>query len=396
MASDGVKQAEDSSTTEGGLLDIVRSVKCLSCRAALNLWEKLGGIDTGFAAKMKYISLVILVVQNASLILTMRYARTMPGDMFFSTTAVVMAEVLKLVGCVLIIMCQYVGFRACTQHLYSELFGNPMDSLKMAVPALVYTLQNNLAYVAISNLSAATFQVTYQLKIMTTALFSILMLGKSISRMQWVSLFLLFAGVSAVQLESTGATSSGKATGEKVETEQNPLLGLIAVVVSCISSGFAGVFFEKVLKGSVASVWVRNIQLAFFSILLGLISMWTKDGAAVSEKGFFYAYNWVTWMTICMQAFGGLLVAVVVKYADNILKGFATSFSIILSCIASVYLFSFHITLQFAFGATLVIFSIYLYGKPARPTTTNSDGMKGLPTKISETGPSKLKGEKGE
>ena len=42
-----------------------------------------------------------------------------------------------------------------------------------------------------------------------------------------------------------------------------------------------------------------------------------------------------------LQAGGGLLVAMVVKYADNILKGFATSLSIIISCCASYFLFGF-------------------------------------------------------
>lgn len=37
------------------------------------------------------------------------------------------------------------------------------------------------------------------------------------------------------------------------------------------------------------------------------------------------------------QAFGGLVVAAVVKYADNILKGFATSLSIVVSSFVSFY-----------------------------------------------------------
>jgi UDP-sugar transporter A1/2/3 len=63
-------------------------------------------------------------------------------------------------------------------------------------------LQNNLLFIALSNLDAATYQVTYQLKILTTALFSVLMLGKKLDSCKWVSLVILMAGVSFVQVSS--------------------------------------------------------------------------------------------------------------------------------------------------------------------------------------------------
>lgn len=58
---------------------------------------------------------------------------------------------------------------------------------------------------------------------------------------------------------------------------------------------------------------------------------------------------WCVWCPRCvqhsfkhsilfLQALGGLVVAVVIKYADNILKGFATSVSIIMSALISYFL----------------------------------------------------------
>ncbi|XP_075041727.1 UDP-galactose translocator [Mixophyes fleayi] len=312
--------------------------------------------------RLKYVSLAVLVVQNASLILSIRYARTLPGERFFSTTAVVMAEILKGITCLLLMLVQKRGnIKELVVYLYDAIIIQYMDTLKLAVPSLIYTLQNNLQYVAISNLPAATFQVTYQLKILTTALFSVLLLRKSLSRLQWGSLVILFVGVAVVQSEQSGGKESLAASG------QNYVVGLIAVAVSCLSSGFAGVYFERILKGSSASVWLRNVQLGIFGTALGLLAMWQQDGAAVAERGFFYGYTPLVWCVIFNQAFGGLLVAVVVKYADNILKGFATSLSIVVSTAASVHLFGFHVDFPFALGTGLVIGAVYLYSLPRTP-----------------------------
>jgi len=154
----------------------------------------------------------------------------------------------------------------------------------------------------VSNLNAATFQVTYQLKILTTALFSVTLLNRTLSIQQWVSLILLTLGVALVQLPSASTTAaspiseedSGKhlrfsvpslTSGMHGEDGMNATAGLIAVLVACMLSGLAGVYFEKVLKGSSATLWVRNVQLGFFSLFpaffLGVL--W-KDGSQVFEK----------------------------------------------------------------------------------------------------------------
>jgi len=310
---------------------------------------------------MKYVSLVMLVVQNASLILLTRYAKTQPGDQFISTTAVVMAELSKMLACFVVVffeMDKSVGL--WMQHMHTTLVVNFRDTLKVAVPAFIYMIQNNLNYVAIGNLPAATFQVSYQLKILTTAIMSVTLLSKDLNKRQWFSLLLLFAGVAIVQL-------AGTKEGKSSSVEQNQFIGMVAVLMACCCSGFAGVYFEKILKNSAkVSLWTRNIQLGLFGTLTGIIGAFLKDGDKISEHGFFFGYNKVVWAVIFNQAFGGLLVAVVIKYADNILKGFACSLSICVSAVVAYFLFEFEISMAFVTGTSLVISAVYLYSLPAQ------------------------------
>lgn len=53
------------------------------------------------------------------------------------------------------------NLRTLNRVLHDEIVNKPMETLKLAIPSGIYTLQNNLLYVALSNLDAATYQVLY-------------------------------------------------------------------------------------------------------------------------------------------------------------------------------------------------------------------------------------------
>eukprot|EP00968_Pinguiococcus_pyrenoidosus_P011356 scaffold913_cov233-Pinguiococcus_pyrenoidosus.AAC.11 len=151
-------------------------------------------------------------------------------------------------------------------------------------------------------------------------------------------------------------------SGEGDAGEKNVWVGLTAVLCACCTSGFAGVYFEKVLKGSSLSVWTRNIHLAIIGVVMGSVTAYVRDGDDIIGKGFFNGYNGVVWSLVVVQAGGGLLVAAVVKYTDNILKAFSTSVAILITSAVSLMFFNFPVKTLFFAGAFCVIYSIFLYG----------------------------------
>ena len=230
--------------------------------------------------------------------------------------------------------------------------------------------QNHLQFIAISNLEAATFQVSYQMKILTTAAFSVLLLRKKLSSTQWLALLLLAIGVGIVQMQSI--ISSPTKTHDNVLNlhTMNYMRGLLAVVAACFTSGLAGVYFEMVLKNSQCDIWIRNVQLSLFSLLPALLPiiftyLESRSGAQPMRNfgSLFNNFGPWAWATVAIQVIGGLLTALVVKYSDNILKGFATSLSIVISFLASIALFNFKITFSFLLGSLLVVIATCLYNQ---------------------------------
>lgn len=182
-----------------------------------------------------------------------------------------------------------------------------------------------------------------------------LLLQKTLTVTQWLSLMLLFAGVAVTQIK--GDHSRHTPTAHHAES-----MALAAVIGASILSGFASVYFEKILKGGGQSIWERNIQLGIPGALCATVTLLVKDSQYLMDRGFFYGYDSWVWLAILLQSLGGLLVAFVVKVMDNILKTFAMALAILLSCAASFFLFHTGITIQTLVGAHLVIIAMFLYG----------------------------------
>lgn len=217
---------------------------------------------------LKWIALVALVVQNSGLAIVMRYTFLLASathDRYIPSTAVLNAEILKLA--ISAIACFVFDCHQSQEKfinmLHTEMFVHYRDFFKLFVPSILYTVQNSLQYFSMQCLSAPVFQVLYQMKIITTAMFSVLLLAKRLSSVQWGSIVALTLGVACVQLSQVSNSS---------ENKSNSFAGFVSVILGCMTSGFAGVYFEMVLKSTSASVWLRNIQLSLIGIVMSLVS----------------------------------------------------------------------------------------------------------------------------
>jgi len=121
-------------------------------------------INPASSPLMKHVSLVLLTLQNVASILLLRYVRTTTGPRFINSTAVFNSEIQKTIFSILFLIYEERSIVTVFKLIYEKVIRHPKDTFKTGIPALLYTLQNNLLFISISNLDAATFQVSVEQK----------------------------------------------------------------------------------------------------------------------------------------------------------------------------------------------------------------------------------------
>ena len=240
----------------------------------------------------------------------------------------------------------------------------------MFVLAAIYGAMNILSFVALQYIGAGEFTICAQLKIMTTAAFSVLYLGTSLTWTKWRALASLVLGCILVASPNFGAHGSS-ANGERETSAYEQLLGYAAVLTEVVLSGFASIYFEKVVKSTteVVTIWERNFQLGFYSMIIYLSIMVYEGGA----EGHVAWSNWspLTFLVAFAGAGGGLLVAATLKYADSILKTLAAAGAIVLSTILGHMFLNGPLDTSVIIGALATIISIANYTLDSTPSSPN-------------------------
>lgn len=179
----------------------------------------------------------------------------------------------------------------------------------------------------------------------------------------WTSILFLILGICVVQQAGRGSNSFSASHLHP----QAFLIGLTTMLGACCCSGVASITVEYLLKNE-TGYWASNLLLATYSIIPASIPLFA-DIYSRGQYDIYRHFNLSVWSAITLNAFGGLLVSMVMKYADNILKGFAIAASLI----ATVLLQS-HASFSWSRigGASIVVCSMVGYSQASTASSPSS------------------------
>ena len=182
--------------------------------------------------------LALLTAQHVLITQCMSYGRTSGTESFSTAVLQLHSELIKFAvsGAVLL--------RQEPSSLQSSVFTSKA-AMPMAVPAGLYFLQNCLGLFAVKHVSVPMLAVTSQTKVVTSAVFSMSLLGRTFTGTQWRAVVQLGVGAAVVVLASRqGAPDDNDELGGPSSTSS--ATGLFALLGAYTLSGVNNVFVEKV------------------------------------------------------------------------------------------------------------------------------------------------------
>ncbi|THU69867.1 hypothetical protein C4D60_Mb08t18940 [Musa balbisiana] len=263
------------------------------------------------------------------------------------------------------------------------------NNVLLAVPALLYAINNYLKFIMqlyfnpatvkmlsnlklyfnpatvkmLSNLklyfNPATVKMLSNLKVLVIAVLLKIIMRRRFSIIQWEALALLLIGISVNQLRSLpeGSTALGLPV---------TMIAYVYTLVFVTVPSMASVYNEYALKSQFeTSIYLQNLFLYGYGAIfnfLGIIGTVIIKGP--SSFNILEGHSKATMFLICNNAAQGILSSFFFKYADTILKKYSSTVATIFTGIASAALFGHALTMNFILGISIVFISMHQFFSP--------------------------------
>lgn len=257
-----------------------------------------------------YFVCAIYIVVSVTIDLTIAIQKTSQTDLqsaeapyqFNTKCAVLLTELIKLVVSV-----GFAGFNSFRQGSWPNVAFSDVQWLLL--PAILFVLNNILVYQAIGKNHMAAFGVLRDTMILWTALIWRAFFRTELGSMRMAGIMLIFAGLTVNRAGCSAFTWA-----------------VLWILLMTLTNALGSVANEFALKWSKKlDINVQNAVLyaacAFFAILLLALD---EPSRLMGPTPFFHGFTGNTFFTVTLQAFAGLMVSRMLKYADSVTKTVAS------------------------------------------------------------------------
>lgn len=224
-----------------------------------------------------------------------------------------------------------------------------------AVPALLYSVFNNLIFLSMLHFDLGTYKILGNIRILYTAMFTVLVLRRQLFARQWAALVLLTAGCVAVEFDP-----------DKTSMQISSVGTLLLLALQYLLATLGSVSNEKLLKAERVDINVGNIYLYVFGIVFNLaffaLSPGTGSDIGTTVQSFLRDITSPQVLILSgVSSAGGLVTSRIVKFLSSIAKSFAMSIDMLALVLISWAFFDTQLTPFFLLGMVLVMVAVTLY-----------------------------------
>lgn len=294
------------------------------------------------------------------------------GFQYNPASAVCIAECVKL--------CMSASFHFLDKTTPTPGVGHQLDpaaARQILILSLLYASNNRLSFYVYMLADPGTIFLFKSASTLIVAAIQCLFAGKSFSSMQWKAMALQACGMVIVQYNPC--------KGEGLYSPRAYAYMCLSTVITAITAARN----EYLVKNYTISLNVQNGVLYGGGVCANLVAFLILPGVGSQKNiGFFEGYeNPLAVGVVVANCFVGLAITAVYKYADAVVKCFASDVTAVLLVIISVLFFDLQGSITMACGMFVVVFSVHLYidaTNAAKPAVTNDSGpmKQSLPEKI--------------